>query len=101
MSVNELAQQLAQIDAADPIPEMDLLPGGGIGLTEREGEPTITPKMASIVAELQSDDGLLLVEPTLRWVQQKKGEMAMAKLRVLYTDEEIVAMRQALEERGG
>lgn len=57
-------------------------------------EKPITEGMVAIVRLLQ--DNLLLVAPTLNWVQQKIREMNTAQLRVLYTDEELRAMASRL-----
>jgi hypothetical protein len=54
----------------------------------------ITPVMVEIVRRLQATP--LLVVPTLEWIKQKEAELANAQLSVLYTPEELKAMRAAM-----
>jgi hypothetical protein len=62
---------------------------------ESEGPP-LTAKMVSIVQILQGE--LMLCDPCLRWLKAKQAELADAKLRALYTEEELTAMREAMEK---
>ena len=63
-----------------------------IGSTAADNEKPITPKMVEIIARLQGN--LLLVEPTLNWVKQKEAELAGVQLGVLYSPEELEALRE-------
>ena len=56
----------------------------------------ITPKMVEIIQLLQKN--LLLVGPTLQWIQMKEAEMARAQLTVLYSVEELEEMKQKLDQ---
>jgi len=67
-----------------------------MGSTATDNEKPITPKMVEIIARLQGN--LLLVEPTLNWVKQKEAELAGAQLGVLYTPEELEALRERVSK---
>jgi len=40
----------------------------------------------------------ILVAPTLEWIRGKVSEMAMAELKVLYTDEQITEMQKEISK---
>jgi hypothetical protein len=59
----------------------------------------ITPKMVEVVQLLVANP--LLVTPTLKWLKQKEAELAGAQLAVLYSSEELTAMREKAAKTPG
>ena len=56
--------------------------------------PPLNPKIVAIVKSLESDP--LLIEPTVRFINDAIRKMNGAKLSVLYTPEEIEEMKKRL-----
>jgi len=59
---------------------------------ETEQNAIDNPKILWIASTL--NDNLLLVEPVKQWIEQKLAEMAAAQLSVLYTPEQLAAMKE-------
>lgn len=55
-----------------------------------EKHPEFTAATLSVVQILRDDP--ILAEACLKWLQRKQSEMLMAKLRAIYTEEELQAM---------
>lgn len=62
---------------------------------ERAGNTISNPKIVSIAQFLEANP--LLVEPCLRWLNQKNAEMNAAQLSVLYTPAELDELRKKWE----
>ena len=85
-----------QIIEADLEAEPAWVPLLGVGTVVAPDEKPIPPRLVEIVQILQNN--LLLCEPCLLWLRQKQGEMSAAQLRVLYTEEQLEALKERLTE---
>lgn len=62
--------------------------------TPPSGERPLSPKEAAIIQILR--DKPILVTPCLMWLQKTRAQLSTAELGVLFTPEQIEAMRQEL-----
>lgn len=83
---SDLQEILKAIDEDDK--EFDLL---GMDMMAPQGEP-LTANIMQAVKIMQREP--LLQAPAVKWLLQKEAEIANAKLGVLYTPEELEAMKQ-------
>lgn len=90
------AELVIEADGAVPMPDVDEEPWMPTpGMPSVVQEPVLTPSTVAIVKALLETP--LLVEPTRRFVMQKRSELAMAQLQVLYTPEELEELKQKME----
>lgn len=89
--LSELLQEISADNesAQSWMPEM-ASQGGPVALTEND-----PPRVHQIVQVLR--DNPILIEPTLSWLNSKQGEISAATLQILYTPEQLEALKKRLE----
>ena len=88
---SELDELMSSLGGIPTDEDLDYLASGG-GVNSLG----VSPQVLKIVEELGSDQ--ILIEAALKWVRTKKKEMTLAKIKALYTQEEL---NELLEEAKG
>jgi hypothetical protein len=85
-----LSDRLAELDQEEAAQDMAMWGGVAAGFQTDRNSLVNSPKYQQIVALLHETP--LLVAPCLRWLQQKRAQLATVQLQALYTPEELEQM---------